>query len=223
MLKPYDHFCALAQALDVVGDRWTPLVLRELMFGARRFSDLLGGLPGISATLLSRRLRHLEEHAILARRTLPAPAASAVYELTRDGRELAESLVPLARWGIRRMGARRRGQALRARWMLLYLHAVFRPEEARGLDTTFEVRVAEEVFRVHVRDGTLHTEQVLAPGVPDLAIEGDLETVVDVGVGRVAVEEAVARGRLRLVGDAASAQRFRRLFPHGPPDAARAS
>jgi DNA-binding HxlR family transcriptional regulator len=217
MLKPYDHFCPLAYALDVVGDRWTPLVLRELMFGGRRFSDLLGGLPGISATLLSRRLKHLEEHEILQRRTLPAPAASTVYELTRDGQDLAESLVPLARWGIRRLGHRRRGQALRARWLLLYLHAVFRPEEARGLDTTFEVRVGDEVFRIHVNDGKLETAHALSPGQPDLAIEGDLETVTDVGLGRLAVQDAISRGRLRRVGDPADAQRFLRLFPHGPP------
>jgi DNA-binding HxlR family transcriptional regulator len=219
MPRPYGHFCALSRTLDVIGERWTPLVLRELQFGGRRFADLLDGLPGINATLLSARLKHLERHGVLDRRRLPAPAASAIYELTDDGRELAEALLPLARWGARRLKPRRRGQAFRSRWLLFYLHSVLRPEEARGIDETYELRLDADIFRVHVRDGAIESEQALAPAPADLIIEAPLETVLDVGTGQASVEDAVAAGELVISGDPAAADHFRRIFLGGLPAA----
>src|SRR5919202_2424221 len=112
----YQHYCALARALDVAGDRWTLLIVRELAPGPRRFTDLIDGLPGISRNLLTQRLRALERDGIIARQELPPPAARQIYELTDDGRDLAVALAPLIAWGARRIGDRKASDSFRARW-----------------------------------------------------------------------------------------------------------
>src|SRR3954453_11290223 len=98
----YQQYCALARALDVAGDRWTLLIVRELVPGPRRFTDLMEGLPGISRKLLTERLRALEREGLIARQELPPPAARQVYELTDEGRDLASAMAPLIGWGARR-------------------------------------------------------------------------------------------------------------------------
>src|ERR671924_1614095 len=112
----YQQYCALARALDVAGDRWTLLIVRELAPGPRRFTDLLDGLPGVSRNLLTERLRGLERDGILARTELPPPAARQVYELTTDGRDLATAMAPLIAWVASRIGDRKPGESFRARW-----------------------------------------------------------------------------------------------------------
>src|SRR3954447_3546738 len=102
----YHQYCALARALDIAGDRWTLLIVRELVPGPRRFTDLVDGLPGISRKLLTERLRGLEGEGIVARRELDPPAARQVYELTGDGRDLAEAMGGLIAWGFRRLEER---------------------------------------------------------------------------------------------------------------------
>src|SRR5918998_1813604 len=108
----HNQYCALARALDVAGDRWTLLVVRELMPGPRRFTDLVDGLPGVSRALLTERLRTLEDAGVVVRRELPPPA----YELTVDGHDLAVAMAPLIGWGARRLGERRPGEGFQARW-----------------------------------------------------------------------------------------------------------
>src|ERR671923_1705988 len=114
--RRYHQYCALARTLDVAGDRWTLLIVRELTPGPRRFTDLLDGLPGVSRNLLTERLRTLERDGIIARQELPPPAARQVYELTEDGRDLAGAMAPLIGWGARRLGHREPGDSFRARW-----------------------------------------------------------------------------------------------------------
>ena len=97
--RSYNQFCGLACALDVVGDRWTLLIVRELLAGPHRFKDLTKGLPGISTNLLSKRLKHLEQQGLLRRRALPPPAGSTVYELTPLGQALEATLLELGKWG----------------------------------------------------------------------------------------------------------------------------
>ena len=111
--KVYGQYCGLAKALDLVGERWTLLIIRDLAFGPRRFSDLVAGLPGVSTSVLNERLNRLEEGRLIIRRTLPPPAASKVYELTKDGHDLARALVPLAAWGVRILAANRRKRTKR--------------------------------------------------------------------------------------------------------------
>ena len=112
----HQQYCALARALDVAGDRWTLLIVRELAPGPRRFTDLLDGLPGVSRNLLTERLRGLERDAIIVRGHLPPPAARQVYELTDEGRDLASAIVPLMAWGVRRLGEREATESFHARW-----------------------------------------------------------------------------------------------------------
>src|SRR2546423_2143166 len=99
----YNQYCSLAYALDIVGERWTLLIVRELGLGPRRFADLLRNLPGIGRNLLTARLRHLEEQGLVRRTELPPPAASRVYELTEEGRGLAPAMTELSRWEVTRM------------------------------------------------------------------------------------------------------------------------
>src|SRR5215210_8964446 len=114
--RGYQQYCALARTLDVAGDRWTLLIVRELTPGPRRFTDLIDDLGGISRKLLSDRLRGLQRDGIVTRHTLPPPAARQVYALTDDGRDLARAIGPLIAWGARRIGTRAPGETFRARW-----------------------------------------------------------------------------------------------------------
>src|SRR3954447_14580040 len=104
MAKRYDQYCAMAHALDLVGDRWALLIVRELMRGPKRYTDLVDRLPGIGTNILAARLRGLERNAVVARRTLPPPAASKVYKLSEYGRELRPAMRELALWGARSLG-----------------------------------------------------------------------------------------------------------------------
>src|SRR6266542_1496523 len=117
--RSYDQYCALARALDVIGERWTLLVVRELLLGPKRYKDLLDGLPGIGTNLLAQRLRELEENGLVRRRRLPAPAGVAVYELTEAGRALEDSVLALGRWGAAFLGVPRTTDRYRPGWYVL--------------------------------------------------------------------------------------------------------
>src|SRR5437763_13541599 len=112
--RSYDQFCGVARALDLVGERWALLLVRDLLLGPKRFTDLRRGLPGIGTNVLAARLKELERAGVIARRTLPPPAASVVYELTEYGRALEGPLLALGRWGARSMRAREPAQTLRS-------------------------------------------------------------------------------------------------------------
>src|SRR5881398_167543 len=111
--RSYRQSCGIARALDLVGERWALLVVRELVLGPKRFTDLRHGLPGIGTNILAGRLRELERAGVIRRRTLPPPAASAVYELTEYGRDLEPVMLALGRWGARTLGERRPEQSMR--------------------------------------------------------------------------------------------------------------
>src|SRR5919109_4718582 len=129
----YQQYCALARALDTVGNRWTLLIVRELRPGPRRFTDLMDGLPGISRNLLTTRLRDLERDGIIARKELPPPAARQVYELTEDGRDLATAMAPLMAWGVRRLGNRQPAESFHARWAAVGMAGLADGEAANGV------------------------------------------------------------------------------------------
>lgn len=148
--RSYGQFCGLARALDLVGERWAFLVVRELALGPRRFKDLLDGLPGVSTNVLATRLRQLERNGIVERRILPPPAGSTVYELTEYGRELEPAMLALGRWGARTLGARGE-RTLRSHWLALALKAMFRPEAVDGRARVYEVRLPEGPFVARVR------------------------------------------------------------------------
>jgi DNA-binding HxlR family transcriptional regulator len=161
--KHYQQYCALARALDVAGDRWTLLIVRELAPGPRRFTDLVDGLPGISRKLLTERLRTLERDGILARQELPPPAARQVYELTDDGRDLAHAMAPLIAWGARRLGERKPTESFRARWPAVGMAGLADREAARGVSETYQYVVGRSAFYFTIDDGSIEVHDGRRP------------------------------------------------------------
>src|SRR5256885_9229794 len=151
--RTYGEYCALARALDLVGERWTLLVVRELILGPKRFTDIAEGRDAAAGILVSDRLRLLESEGVVRRRELPPPAASRVYELTDDAAELVEAMGALTRWGARRLGARRRGEAFRPGWMAMAMAAGADREAARGVRETYQFDVDDEPFVGPIDDG----------------------------------------------------------------------
>src|SRR5215211_5082018 len=140
MPKSYREFCTVARALDAVGERWALLVVRELLLGPRRYTDLLEGLPGIGTNVLAARLRELEAAGIAERKHLPPPTPVTVYELTDRGRALRPVLDELARWGLADLDVPHGDEAVESRWFVLGLAATIHPD-ADLAGTTFELRI----------------------------------------------------------------------------------
>jgi len=184
MVKRYEQYCPMAHALDLVGDRWALLVIRELMHGPKRYTDLADCLPGIGTNILAARLRDLEGHGIVGRRTLPPPAASKVYELTDYGRELRPAMRELALWGARSLGPPTDKDELFAGWLANALDSVMAPLAPPG---RFEFRAGPEI--AGLVDG-----EVVAGSIddPDVVVEGDPEGIyslfVDRCLDRVAIQ-----------------------------------
>ena len=165
MAKRYDQYCPMAHALDLVGDRWSLLVVRELMHGPRRYTDLVEGLPGIGTNILATRLRDLETNGVVTRRTLPPPAASRIYELTDYGRALRPVVRELALWGARSLGPPTPGAGLFDGWVANALDIALAALAPEG---SFEFRVGDEV--ASLVDGEVRREPV--PN-PDVVVEAD--------------------------------------------------
>ena len=197
--RSYDQFCGIARALDLVGERWALLVVRDLVLGPKRFTDLKRGLPGIGTNVLAARLKELEAAGVIARRTLAPPAASTVYELTEYGRELEESLLAFGRWGARTLGMRAPDQALRSEWLAVALKAFFRPEAARGLRRTVRFRFEDDSFSALIERGRLVVEPGADKGA-DLVLTTDPETLVGFLAGAPVPAAALApEGDLELL------------------------
>jgi len=208
--KVYGQYCGLAKALDLVGERWTMLIVRDLAFGPRRFSDLLECLPGISTSVLNERMTRLERERLIVRRTLPPPAASKVYELSERGRELARALVPLAAWGIRILAAnrRKRTEAFHPTWPFLFMRETFDAASARDVHDVYEFHIDDSLITVMVDDGEMQVIEGQIDRPVDVEVHVDATTFIDVGVGRVRGKDAMRKGKLRLVGNEAAIHRY---------------
>ena len=207
----YQQYCALARTLDVAGDRWTLLIVRELTPGPRRFTDLLDGLPGISRNLLTERLRALERDGIIARQELPPPTARQVYELIDDGRDLAAAMAPLIAWGARRIGDRKPGDSFRARWPAVAMAGLADREAAKGVSETYQYLVGDSAFHFMVDDGSIELHDGRAED-PAVTWTTDEETWADVASGKISSSSAVATGALTVSGDPHAAKRLRKIF-----------
>jgi DNA-binding HxlR family transcriptional regulator/putative sterol carrier protein len=207
----YHQYCGLARALDVVGDRWTLLIVRELVPGPRRFTDLIDGLPGISRKLLTERLRELEGDGIIARKELPPPAARQVYELTDEGHDLAAAMVPLLGWGARRLGDRRSGESFRGRWAAVGLAALADREATKGVSETYQYLVGGSAFHFTVDDGSIQLHDGRAED-PAVTLTTDADTWADIMAGRTTESSAASTGALTVAGDRQAAKRLGKIF-----------
>ncbi|MEU4233725.1 helix-turn-helix domain-containing protein [Nonomuraea sp. NPDC026600] len=215
--RSYGHYCAVAKTLDLVGERWTLLVVRELLDGPKRYVDLLGGLVGISTDMLATRLKALEEAGIVSRRTLPAPAASKVYELTPLGRDLQPAMTELARFGMRLLGEQGGDDAFQIHWITPSLRAMFQPERAQALSLTVEsltveFRVGADAMHARVADGALHTYPGHADDPDAVLTFADAATLAEIGRDPAASPTAVSTGRLHVQGRPDAVQATRELF-----------
>jgi DNA-binding HxlR family transcriptional regulator/putative sterol carrier protein len=207
----YQQYCALARALDVAGDRWTLLIVRELAPGPRRFTDLVDGLPGISRKLLTERLRALERDGIVARQELPPPAARQVYELTVDGRDLAHAMAPLIAWGVRRLGERKPSESFRSRWPAVGMVALADREAAKGVSETYQYVVGSSAFHFTVDDESIRLHDGWAQD-PAVVLTTDEETWADIASGKISASSAAATGAMTVAGDPRAVKRLGKIF-----------
>ncbi|MHB9858074.1 winged helix-turn-helix transcriptional regulator [Streptomyces sp. YIM S03343] len=221
--RSYDQYCSTARALDLVGDRWTLLIVRELLAGPRRYTDLHADLPGVSTDMLASRLKDMERDGLATRRRLAPPAAVFVYELTPRGRELQPVLEALGKWGEPELGERRPTDAVRAHWFALPLLRGLRQGGADRLMDGVTDRVTDEGGLVEVRseEGDFHLrlggEEGPVYGAGPAPTEPDARLVLDPGVcaavlrGETDVLDAVRDGRIPVTGDSTLAKALREV------------
>ena len=209
--RTYGDGCAIAHGLDLVGERWALLVVRELLLGPKRFTDLKRGLPNASPNVISERLRELERAGVVRRDKLPPPASSRVYELTDWGRELEEAVLSLGRWAVR--SPSQPGDApVGLDSVVLALKTLFDPDAAEELQASYDLRIGEDRFRIDVSSGRIELARGSADQ-PDATIDtdpGTLDAVLWKG-------RPLADARITIEGDTAAVERFVRLFPMPEP------
>jgi DNA-binding HxlR family transcriptional regulator/putative sterol carrier protein len=211
MPRGYEQYCGLARALDLVGGRWSLLIVRELLTGPKRFTELEQGLPGIATNVLSSRLRDLEE-AGLVERSLVSPASSSVaYGLTPYGMELEEPVVHLGLWGARSLGKPDEDDFLSPSAFSLALRGAFRADKATGEDLVCEIRISGRPMLVSVHDGQVEF-QIEPASEPSIVLEGDPPVFAELLAGGVDIDAAIASGRARLDGSRRQARRFFEIF-----------
>ncbi|MDX6431886.1 MAG: hypothetical protein QOE54_4252 [Streptosporangiaceae bacterium] len=213
--RTYGEACATAHALDLIGERWALLVVRELLFGPKRFTDLRTGLPNAGPNRLSRRLRELEGLGLVRRRKLAPPSGSWVYELTDWGRELEPVLVHLGRWG-RRSPFRDLDAHIGSDALMLALRDDFDPATSDDLNATYAIRFGEDHFGVRVADGRLDIERgdLLRP---DATIDTDARTFVALMTKGQDLKEAMRTGQVTVSGDPDAFKRLLNALPRPEP------
>lgn len=197
--RSYDQFCATARALDSVGDRWTLLIVRELLAGPRRYTDLHADLPGVSTDVLAARLRHMEGEGLAERRRQPRPASGYVYELTERGRALLPVLTALASWGAPALGKPRPTDAVRAHWWALPLRDAVRRAVGEEVAALVDVVLPEGAFHLRLgdaQDGPLYAEGPAAEGA-DVRLELDAEACVALAEGSLTLADGIRAGTVR--------------------------
>jgi DNA-binding HxlR family transcriptional regulator len=209
-MRTYGEGCGVAHALDLVGERWALLVVRELLLGPMRFTDLRAGLPNASPNVLSQRLRELEGSGIVQRRRLAPPAGSWVYELTAWGRELEPIVRSLGAWAVRSPSLPR-DAPVSAVSVAIAFGTLFDPDAAEGVRARYELRLDGETFRIRVADRRIEVDRGPAEE-PDATIEADPDTLRALLWGDADAAEALRAGTLRVEPDTRALTRFAGLF-----------
>ena len=209
--RSYAQLCPIASALDLVGERWTLLVVRELLLGPKRFSDLQAGLPGIGSNILSIRLKELEAASVVSRRRLPPPAASWVYELTGRGRELGCIVLRLGHWGVSSPAFRQSDGTARPEWTVLSLYARYYPSATTADPVSVELRFGDETYFARIDEGQL-TIGCGAATSPDLIVSLDLDTLNRIFRCKGRERNRLASGVTIVKGSRDAFENFLRLF-----------
>jgi DNA-binding HxlR family transcriptional regulator len=200
----YHQYCPVAHALDLVGDRWSLLILRNLLVGPKRFVDLQTGLPGIGTNILTVRLKGLEQSGVVQRRFLPPPAASMVYELTEYGHQIEGPLTALAHWGAQSLGPLTSEQVIKPDAVIMAIHGWFRGEKRHYKKATYEIRSEDErfhdVFSVHVNGDMVEVAQG-SVATPDVVIHLKVETLYALSARQVSLSASLARSDVFFEGE----------------------
>lgn len=193
-MRSYDEYCSIAKSLDVVGDRWTLLIIRELSLrGASRYTDLRNGLPGIASNLLADRLRELEHSGVIEREEAPPPIATTLFRLTARGEQLGPVLDGLFRWGIPLMAEQKPSDAVRSHWLAGALETMLVDGEPDAPAVTVEVETGDQPISIEARDGVIRTR--LGPAeTPDLTLAGPPNAIMGLLLGVLDLASASAKG-----------------------------
>jgi DNA-binding HxlR family transcriptional regulator len=206
-MRSYDEYCAMAKSLDVVGDRWTLLIVRELALrGPSRYTDLRNGLPGIATNLLADRLRELEHAGVIAREDAPPPVATTLFRLTPRGEQLRPVLQDLTRWGIPLMTEQSPDDAIRSHWLAWALELLLTDRQPDGPTVSLELRTGDQPIVIDARDGAVHTR--LGPDDnADATLTGPPRPILGLLLGLLEPADAKAMG-VDFRGDTAILERF---------------
>jgi DNA-binding HxlR family transcriptional regulator len=193
-MRSYREYCAIAKSLDVVGDRWTLLIVRELALrGACRYTDLRNGLPGIASNLLAERLRELEDADVIVREDAPPPIATTLFRLTPRGEELGPLLDELFRWGLPLMAEQKPDDAVRSHWLAGALEVMLTDRQPDASPVTVELRTGDQPIVIETRDGAIHTRLGPTDGA-DATLTGPPKPIMGLLLGRLRLAEAKANG-----------------------------
>ena len=199
--RSYQQYCGLAAGLDVVGERWTLLIIRELLMGPARYSDILANLPGIGTNLLAERLKFLVNRGIVQQVDVRGTGAQLAYALTPVGEELRPLILQLARWGMEFMGDLRAEDTVRPHWGFLAVEAMLDQDRVpQGLEERYEFQVDDQIFHIEVAGGRARAVKGTAVE-PVMRAKTDAATFVQIGANRLTPLMAMVAGRLVLEGD----------------------
>lgn len=208
--RSFGQYCGLARALEIVGERWALLIVRDLLVGPRRFSDLHRGLPRIPTNILSARLKELEHAGVVERRVVPRPASAIVYALTERGRGLEPVVLAMGRWGARILGEPGADEVVTADSLIMALRTTFKPDVARGSRVGYELRLGDIVVHARVEHGALQVgEGPLTDADLVITTGPALRAVL---AGELAPADAIASGAVTVRGDPGLLVRFVELF-----------
>lgn len=209
----YPQFCALARAAEILGERWTLLIIRELLLGPKRFTDLRERLDGVSSSVLAERLTRVEQLGLARRSVLPPPAASTVYELAEAGRALQPAIFELIRWGGRFfLFPPRKRERIEPEWMLLALAACARRGASPARSFLLQIREGAKEATLHVAGGPAGTVVTDRSAPADVTIVASFQMVLALMSGAISPLAALEKGRIQVTGDRAALTEFPQLF-----------
>jgi len=211
--RSYHQFCPTSYALDHIGDRWTLLIVREMLFGPRRYTDLLKGLPGIGTNLLADRLKLLEQNGVIQARHLPPPFGASVYELTECGRELVPVISMLATWGMRSLPCPiPETEFVGVIPTVASMFELFNPAVAEDVNLTVKIYIEDEVYGLQIADGQIALARHQAVP-PDLVIHSTARTLIQLVNGHITPQQACRETDLTIeCGDLTLLETFAGLF-----------